>query len=287
MNQLKIIALTLLVGFSGARDVARAEQPFDVERDVEYVKLGEESLTCDLRVPRGQGPFPGVLCVHGGAWMAGSKEHMNHVADRLAKEGYMAMSINYRLAPKHIFPAQIDDCRTALNWMRSQSARLKLDVGHVGGFGYSAGAHLVSLLATANAGVGMPDTRLQCLVAGGTPCDFRLMPAKWTALAYWLGGTREKKPEAYELASPLKFVSADDPPAFFYHGESDLLVPRFSSQIMASSLRRAGVEATLHMVPKAGHLEAFFNEEALNLAVAFLDKQLKAPAAKPEISPPP
>jgi dipeptidyl aminopeptidase/acylaminoacyl peptidase len=106
------------------------------------------------------------------------------------------------------------------------------------------------------------------------------LPAKWDFLAYWLGGTREANPEAYELASPMKFVSADDPPAFFFHGEEDKLVPRFSPEHMVETLKQAGVDASIYLVPKAGHIEAFFNEAAIGAAISFLDARMKPTSAK-------
>jgi acetyl esterase/lipase len=205
---------------------------------------------------------------------------MNRIADRLAEDGYTCVSINYRLAPKHRFPAQIEDCRAAVAWMRAHQDKLKLDPKRIAGFGYSAGGHLVSLLATADVLKDEPDTRLQCVVAGGAPCDFRPLPAKWDFLAYWLGGTREANPEAYELASPMKYVTADDPPAFFYHGEEDKLVPRFSPEQMVESLKKAGVDASIYLVPKAGHIEAFFSDDAVGKAISFLNLQLKGVPAK-------
>jgi acetyl esterase/lipase len=260
--------------------VVLAADEFQLERNLEYARLGDISLKCDVRVPTGPGPFPAVLCVHGGAWMTGTKEHMNHVADHLAQKGYTTVSINYRLAPKHTFPAQIEDCRAALEWMRSHAGKWRLDATRIAGFGYSAGGHLVSLLATEVEANATDDKRLQCVVAGGAPCDFRLMPPNWETLAYWLGGTRKEKPEAYELASPLKFVSADDPPAFFFHGEQDLLVPRLSAEAMVFSLKNAGVSASMHLVPKAGHLRAFFDADAIGKSIEFLDSHLKADATK-------
>jgi acetyl esterase/lipase len=272
-----------------ATTAAIADESVKIDRDIEYCKLGDESLRCDVCVPPGAGPFPGVLLVHGGAWVGGRKENMTRIAEKLAEHGYSSATINYRLAPRHTFPAQIEDCKTAVRWMRSEKARLKLDRDHVAGFGYSAGGQLVALLATTDKDSGLegadvpadaPSTRLQCVVAGGAPCDFRIFPAANRRLAYWLGGSREEKPENYALASPLKFVSADDPPAFFYHGEKDSLVPLLSPQVMVTTLAAVGVKARLHTVPGAGHVQAFFDESAVDAAISFLDEQMKPAAEK-------
>jgi dipeptidyl aminopeptidase/acylaminoacyl peptidase len=94
-------------------------------------------------------------------------------------------------------------------------------------------------------------------------------------LAYWLGGTRAEKPAAYDLASPVRFVSKDDPPIFFFHGETDALVPLASPQLMIKALTTAGVPAELHTVAKVGHIAAFYDPQALAAAVKFLDMHLK------------
>jgi dipeptidyl aminopeptidase/acylaminoacyl peptidase len=119
-------------------------------------------------------------------------------------------------------------------------------------------------------------TRLKAVVAGGAPCDFCTMPLEQPILKYWLGGTRGEVPEVYEQASPAKFVSAAAPPTFFYHGDSDLLVPRSTSVAMAELLKAAGVTVESHVVPGAGHVRAFFDRAAVEAAIGFLDRQRKA-----------
>ena len=206
----------------------------------------------------------------------------------MAEHGYTACSINYRLAPKHLFPAQIDDCKSAVRWLRSHAKEFKIDPQRLGGYGYSAGGQLVALLGVTDREDGLegpdatadsPSTRLQCVVAGGAPCDFRSLPADSGRLAYWLGGTRAEKPLLYQQASPLNFVTPDDPPSFFFHGEEDRLVPFASPRSMVEQLTASRVPATLHTIPDAGHIETFFNADAMTAAIEFLDKYLQ-PASK-------
>ncbi len=120
-----------------------------------------------------------------------------------------------------------------------------------------------------------PGTRLQCFVAGGAPCDFRSIPDDNSALAYWLGGNRAEKPLAYQQASPMNFVTADDPPSFFFHGEADSLVPFSSPRRMTEQLSATGTATTLYPIPAAGHIDAFFNLGAMNASIEFLDKHLQ------------
>jgi acetyl esterase/lipase len=164
-----------------------------------YVQRESGPLKCDVYTPEGDGPFPGVLVVHGGAWRMGTRGQLAGVAELLAKHGMTAVAISYRLAPQCKFPAQIEDCKEAVRWMRTNAARLKIDPDRIGGYGYSAGAHLVSLLGATDAKDGLegvpdpsklPSTRLQCVAAGGTPCDLRLLPPNIEGLSFFLGGSR-------------------------------------------------------------------------------------------------
>jgi acetyl esterase/lipase len=241
---------------------------YETIRDRLYVQHGDVPLQADVYRPCGKGPFPGVLCIHGGAWMFGNKYHMAMIAELLAEKGYTAVSINYRLAPQHKFPAQIDDCRTALRWMRENAPQYKIDPNRLAAWGYSAGGHLAALMGVAESG-------LKAIVAGGAPCDFRELPAENRQLAFWLGGSRHELPEVYKAASPAAFVSDRAPPFFFYDGEKDIVVPIASPKAMAESLRRADVPVTMHILPDGGHITAFFNRDTMNEAIKFLDKYLK------------
>jgi acetyl esterase/lipase len=267
-----------------AQNVAQTGGKFEVKRSIAYTQRGGLRLLADVTMPTVKGTYPAVLLVHGGGWMTGRKEQMGAVAERLAKRGYTAVSINYRLAPKHKFPAQIEDCKAALRWMRSNAEKYRIDPLKIAGYGFSAGGHLVALLGTSDTTHGLegpdakadaPSTRLQCVVAGGAPCDFRLLPPDMKMLAYWLGGTRREKPTAYANASPAKFISKDDPPTFFFHGSNDRLVPKLSPTLMAAQLTAAGVEVEFYTVPDAGHMKSFFDPTAADKATAFLDKHLK------------
>jgi triacylglycerol lipase len=205
-------------------------------------------------------------------------------AAALAANGYTAVAISYRLAPEHPFPAQIYDCQAAVRWVRANAKEFKVNPQRVGGFGYSAGGHLVALvgaladnqLREEGVPADAPSARLQAVLAGGAPCDFRPMPANSVGLSYWLGGSRNGKPDAYRDASPASFVTPDDPPMFFFHGERDELVPSNSPKAMVALLRERGVDAELHIVPAAGHLQAITDDEALRHVLAFADRHLKA-----------
>jgi acetyl esterase/lipase len=245
-----------------------AATSYEIVRDRVYAQPAGTPLHADICCPHGAGPFPAVLCIHGGAWLSGNKFHMATIGKLLAERGYTVVSINYRLAPQHKSPAQIDDCRQALHWMRKNAQEYKIDPDRLAAWGYSAGGHLAALL-------GVTETDLKAVVAGGAPCDFCNLPLDSRWFAFWLGGSRRELPEVYYAASPAAFVSAGAPPFFFYHGESDSLVPLASPKEMAELLKRAKVPVTMYVVPGGGHIAAFFNKEAMNEAIKFLDTYVK------------
>jgi len=260
---------------------------YDVRRNIVYATVGGEKLLLDAYVPKAAGPHPAVLVVHGGAWRMGNKQQLSSIARALAARGKAAFAINYRLAPKHKFPAQIEDCRAAVRWIADNAKQHKVDAKRLGAIGYSAGGHLVALLGAQGveqeAGKAKRTLRLRAVAAGGAPCDFRNWPPDAGYLAYWLGGTPRQKPKAYVAASPAAFVTAKSSPVFFYNGETDRLVRPTSARAMADALRKAKVDAEFHLVKGAGHMLAAANRDALTRALKFLDKHLTAsgrPAAK-------
>ncbi len=279
-----LISWLFLTGVTWSVEKANPVGTHRVQRNVHFAEPDGVRLRADLYVPDGEGPFPGVLMIHGGGWMSGSKAQMLTQSRRLANLGYVVMSINYRLAPQHKFPAQIHDCKAAVRWMRRWAEEYHLDSTRIAAYGYSAGGHLACLLGTTDSssgleGVERPETelstRVQAVVAGGAPCDFRFVPPDAKLLAYWLHGTRRAQPAIYRQASPLPAADSEDPPAFFFHGERDWIVPPYCSQRMESRLSELGIETGYYICPGKGHVGAFLDGQAMAAAEAFLDRVLK------------
>lgn len=280
----RLACCLVLAIWTGPIAWAAKESEYETIHAATYARHTGEPLTADVYVPKAEGPFPGVLVVHGGAWMTGGRTQLAGVAIALAKRGYTAVAINYRLAPKHPFPAQIEDCKAAVRWMRRQSPRYKIDPERIGGYGYSAGGHLVALLGTSEGAAGLqrsdasgdrPRATLQAVVAGGAPSDFRHLPPDSRMLAYWLGGTRGEMPALYRRASPAHFITADDPPMFFFYGERDRFSLLLRTEKTQRALQEAGVDVQTHMVEGKGHAAAMMDERAVSRAFEFLDRKLK------------
>lgn len=258
-------------------------------RSVTYATHGKEKpILADLYLPVDeQEPHPTILMVHGGAWFSGNKVHVTRHAQSAAEAGYAVVAINYRLAPRHKFPAQLNDCTQALRWIGTHADEYGFDVDRVAAYGYSAGAHLVCLLGMTQGGielevpVGVDNQTdlddlptLKAIVAGGTPSEFSWIPQESTRLAFWLGGSRQALPNVYTQASPTTHVDPLDPPVFLFHGSSDRIVPVSSANRLAKELKANQIDSTLFVIPEAGHMTAFFHDEARQRAIRFLDQRL-------------
>ena len=262
------------------------ESEFDVREKIVYSTVADRELLLDAFVPKDDGLHPAVLVVHGGAWRSGDRKQLRGYANALAKRGFVCFAIDYRLAPKDKFPAQIEDCREAVKWIRANSAEYNVDPNKLGAIGYSAGGHLVCLLATTGEAPsemnGNVDTRIQAVAAGGAPTDFRAFPDNGKWAEYWMGGDLKTQPDRFHDASATAFVDKDDPPVFFFNGTDDKLVPIEWSRSCFEALKSKGVKTEMHVIDGAGHLTAAMNPVALDKAYSFLQKELQAdvPAAE-------
>lgn len=209
-------------------------------------------LEGDLYLPRGKGeaPRPVVLLLHGGAWRKGDRGKMAYLGRVLAGKGYAAFAIDYRLAPGFRHPAQLQDMQQALRWLQQHAGEYRLDMDRLGAWGYSAGGHLVALLAVQPPEPGMP--RLRVVIAGGAPADLRIYPDA-SSVRGFLGGPLAEKPEAYTAASPLAQVRPGLPAFFLYHGTADELVVASQSENFAKALATAGVPVELRLIEGASH----------------------------------
>ncbi len=242
-------------------------------------------LKLDVYIPNGDGPFPMVLAVHGGAWRAGAKWHLIRHAWKFVENGYGVVAINYRHAPNYKFPAQIHDVKAAVRWMRKHHKKYKIDPDRIVAYGYSAGGHLVSLLGTTDSNDGLEgpvakedrkiSTRVRAVVAGGAPCEFSWLDLNSRTLHYWMGKTRAEDPKRWKRASPTTYITKDDPPFFFMHGADDSVVPKSSSQKMHSALLAAKVSSRHKVYKGYAHLSLFSNTDTVDEMVKFFNSVLE------------
>ena len=260
-----------------------------IEQNLAYGKGGDTDLLLDLAMPKaGEGPFPAVMFVHGRGWREGSRRDMSHFIEGMAGLGYVGVTIDYRLVPAAHFPAQVEDCKAAVRWLRANAAKYRIDADHIGVVGFSAGGHLASMLGVTGPGDGLEgnggnpgqSTRVQAVVSFFGPTDFstRDWPTdlEREVIVPFLGGTVAERPDTYRKASPYTYATKDAPPFLFFHGSEDELVPVDQSRRMADKLKVDGVPVQL--VVLAGERHGFSdasNQKAMRQMLDFLGERLR------------
>ena len=250
---------------------------YSIERSIVYAKYEEDGveLKCDVLTPQGEGPFPTILMIHGGAWMSGTKLQMRWHAISAVKKGFTVVAINYRHAPKYKWPCQIVDCRKALLWMKANSKNHKIDTEKIATWGYSAGGHLATFLATTSDQKEGKEVPVKAVVCGGGPIDLTTFPIDFPFLNYFLGDTRRNVPERYKQASPITHLSKGDPPMFLYHGSLDSFVPIDCSERTLAKSKKLGVVCEFSIVNGKEHSLTFFDQASVDRGLEFLQTQMK------------
>jgi acetyl esterase/lipase len=274
------VALAALLALPGFERTVR------FEKDIPYETVDDSALKLDLARPAGAGPHPCVVCLHGGAWKGGSRRDVAWFCRQLADEGFVAAAVGYRLAPKNKWPAQIEDVKTAVRFLRKNADKYGIDPNRIAAMGFSAGGHLAALLGTTDTEAGFEGTlyrdqssRVQCVVDFFGPADLTLYtetPGIEAAMFKpFLGTSYRDKPDVYKKASPIEHVSKDDPPFLIVHGTADIIVPIIHSERLHEKLTKAGVKSELITVKGAGH--GWTGKDAISTTAAtleFLSKNL-------------
>ena len=272
---------------------------FTTYEALEYASPGGVPLLMDLRVPDGAGPHPTILYLHSGAWVTGDR--FGGAAIRQASRGYAVASIDYRLAPDHIWPAQIEDAKAAVRWLRANAARFQLDRNRIGVVGASAGGHIGAVLGTSGGvaaleglelGNAQESSRVKVVVDLYGPTDLLKLEEQKLPCSLPLNGNAanmppslligcpiQSCPEQTQAANPITYVTKDDPPFLIVHGMMDCLVPYKQSVILHEALVAKGVPSQLVLIPNGQHGGSAFAayEQVVDV---FLDTHLRA-ASKP------
>jgi len=283
--------------------------PVKVVPDITYATVGKEKIQLDLVLPAGPGPHPVVLCFHGGAWTGGSRKELTTpsvripgvtttpstevgILENLARRGYAAATVSYRLAPKAKFPSQIEDAKTAVRFLRANAKKYDLDPDRFAALGFSAGGHLALLLGTTDTAAGFDGTeyadqssKVQCVIVFFGPTDMSLYSETpgvlESFLTAFLGKECQTDGKCLTRASPIEYVTKSAAPTLFIHGTMDLVVPIVHSEKMYKKMKDEGVPVAMHKVPWKGH--GWEDKDASRAAAVatleFLNTHL---AAKPE-----
>lgn len=295
LSRRTFLLLSFLVSFTNQARAQKQPEKLAVpdnvvfEPDIEYANPDGQQLQLDLARPKsGEGPFPAVVCIHGGGFRAGSRKGYDGLCLRLAQEGYVAVTVSYRLAPKYQFPAAVHDVKEAVRWVRANAKKYHIDPDRIGVTGGSAGGHLAQFLGvTADVksfeGTGAnldQSSRVACVVNYYGPSDFTKSYGKSVdaaqVLPLFLGGNLEEARARHIQSSPLYWVTPNAAPTLCIHGTKDAYVAHEQAVWIIDKLKAAMVEADLLTLEGAGHgFKGEDADKAEKAMLAFFAKHLK------------
>lgn len=275
------------------------------------VHFGDDPFqTMDIWLPEeGEGPFPLIIFVHGGGWVGGDKrENTQPGIFKVMSQGYALACINYRIAPNVVWPAPLEDVRCGIRYLRAHAEEYKLKADKIAGWGNSAGAHILNMVAALGGRpimkgkeMGYPDVddSIQCLVSLYGPSDMYQVDLcnrlREEDVVNATGGTEvagdmgegmvfphnlimgfknSRNPAAASFGGPINFVTADFPPAFFMHGIKDPVVPYTQSVSFWNKINETCHEerAKLKLFEDAVHGDPVMKtDEVVNEALDFID----------------
>lgn len=280
--------------FSEPPALKKLPEGITIIRDIVFKETPQGSLCLDIYRPvaKTEQTLPVVLWLYGGGWVMGNKNQIRMMkAHHLAQHGYAVVAINYRLAPAAIFPAQIQDVKSAIRWLRSHAADYGLNADAIGVWGGSAGGHLAALAATSADVVSLNDAKddasVSCAVQAAVdffgPTDMSQVDAYLNAIPshfspQFIGGPLTENLQQVQAANPITYIDDNTSPFLIVHGKRDSVVPHQQSELLHDALCKAGISAELCLFEKGGHgIGKDFKSQALFDKVRlFFDSHLKA-----------
>ncbi|MDG2124821.1 MAG: alpha/beta hydrolase, partial [Verrucomicrobiales bacterium] len=256
-----IFLLTILLSAASTGYSQRFADKISQHLDIDYAGTKNPRQALDLYLPNKPSttePLPVICFIHGGAWRAGNKKAgRNHLAPYVSSGNYAGISIAYRLTGETHWPAQIHDCKAAIRWIRANAKTYNLNPEKIAAWGTSAGGHLVAMLGTSGGikqleGELGPNlqhsSRVSAVVDFFGPSELLTMAdhpsrmdhnAPGSPESMLVGGALQKTKQTARAASPVSYVTPDDPPFLIVHGTADPLVPYPQSQTLHRLLKSA------------------------------------------------
>jgi acetyl esterase/lipase len=298
-NFIKVIVVLTAIIMNIRVSASNNGKAAETIKDVTYANISSRQVM-DIYLPEGDGSFPVVVLIHGGAFKMGDKGMETRNAEALVAKGYAAASINYRLSGEAKFPAQIHDCKAAVRFLRANATKYRLNPDKIGSWGASAGGNLSALLGIStgvaelegkelgNAGI---SSRVTASVDWFGPIDFLTMDEEAQALGFsintnsatspesqLIGKAIQSAPELVKKASPTTYITKDDAAFFIQAGSNDRNIPYTQSRNFSDALKKVlGEEkVSFELLDGAGHGGPQFSSPAnIEKVIAFFDKYLK------------
>ncbi|UUO05708.1 alpha/beta hydrolase [Blastopirellula sp. J2-11] len=297
MSAASLILATIVSTAALGQSPRQLPSGVSMQKDLTYAKIGDRELKLDLYLPKeAQEPLPLVIWVHGGGWMGGSKNGCP--ARWLVSDGYAVASVEYRLSGEAIFPAQIEDCKAAVRWLRANAGKYGINPDQFGVWGSSAGGHLVSLLGTTsdsgefNKGEHLDvSSRVQAVCDYYGPTDLLQMDVNAIPGARLkhldpnspesklIGGPILENKAKAAKANPIEYISEMTPPFLIVHGDADPTVAHYQSELLFEALKKAELPVHFHTIEGGGHGKGFGGAEVSDMVNQFFDRTLKSDQA--------
>lgn len=284
----------------------RFAETIEAKRDLSYTDDDNPRHRVDLYLPKqaaDDNPLPVIVFIHGGGWRKGDKTGGGRqVLPFVATGQYAGVSVGYRLTDEAQWPAQLDDCKAAIRWLKAHAAEYRLDPERIAVWGSSAGGHLVNMLGLTN---DRPDlegkvgkhldqnSNVTCVVDWYGPANLLTMNTPRGAMdhdapdspeALLIGGAVQENPERARAASPITYITPNAPPFLIVHGTDDRTVPFQQSEELVAALTKAQVKTApvLLRIEGAGHGVGIGGEELTTRIAAFLGQHLRGGETKVE-----
>lgn len=289
------LAATGIASGASILPASQSAQDLRIQKNIEYAVNGGEHLLLDAYIPASGGPFPGVVLVHGGGWVEGTKQWLAQQAQDVARAGYAAFSINYRLAPAFHYPAPVEDTADALAFVRDHADEFNVDPQRMALFGTSAGATL-SLLVAEDNGLGSRNSQVAAVVSWSAGLDLpkildqapNTVPIqRWVPVYAGVpSGTPIDSSTAQNLlqeASPYYHLSAKAPPMFIANAKNEF-IPFAQATEFVDKVQQIGIPYQF-LTPATGHA-VHYTAEAIDPTIHFLDQYVRdyQPGTKPSPS---
>jgi acetyl esterase/lipase len=255
-----------------------------------YIPDDDSKLAADILLPRNaKGPRPAVVCLHGGGWLKGSRKTNLPVMIKLAEAGYVAVSVQYRLAPKYPFPAAVHDVKCAVRWLRANARVFSIDIDRVAALGYSSGGTMACLLGLTTPLDGLEgdgpfptfSSAVQAVVSYYGISDL----AQWQvdnpflariSVSSYLKSSPDKLADLLAKSCPMSYARGDLAAVFMIHGPKDSIVSSKQSERLRDALTKVGATVRYREIEDAGHNFTGDAEDQADAAgIKFLDEILR------------
>jgi acetyl esterase/lipase len=288
-NKIQVVLLILFISaifVQSSHNIGLAEEKaFVVEKNIVYGKVEGVELKLDLARPEKGRRLPALIFIFASFWHTGNRSQFSSNIREAAQRGYVAVTIDYRLTnvlnedrkPKYQFPDQVHDVKCAVRWLRANAKKYKINPNRIGAIGRSSGGHLALMLGLTDPTDGLEGgcgdlqfaSNVQAVVSLAGLTNMEYCGSSMWCISF-LGGTPEEVPGVYEMASPITYVSTDDPPVLIIHGDKDGTVPIKHAELLDEMMTEVGVDHAFIIKKNVGHGVTVDND-----VWDFFDKYLK------------